>query len=222
MKKILILYTGLFCTTAIAQTINWYVDDVLYQTTTCESGDNVTPPTPPEKYGYTFQWWYDNSTIEGTWEQSGTPSPRNPIYPNFYQNGNLVLRAIGTDNKRVFDTYNMDTGIITRRIAVRILDGTEGWWDDNDATYVYTNFSKREQGSQIVVISSHFTNGQIIKFMGVNIGFRKSFLSSLGITGSIDGIKNFLAEQYANGTPVTIYYPLATPVTENYTSVSNQ
>jgi hypothetical protein len=67
MKKIFILYTGLFCTTAIAQTINWYVDDTIYQTTTCESGDDITPPIPPAKYGYTFNRWiapYDFSSID--------------------------------------------------------------------------------------------------------------------------------------------------------------
>jgi len=58
MKKILILCVALFATTAIAHTIDWYVDGQVYQTTSCESGDSVTPPTPPAKYGYTFQEWY--------------------------------------------------------------------------------------------------------------------------------------------------------------------
>ena len=58
MKRILLFLSALFiATTAIARTINWYVDGSVYHTTTCESGDNVTPPTAPEKYGYTFQSW---------------------------------------------------------------------------------------------------------------------------------------------------------------------
>ncbi len=58
MKRILLFLSALFiATTAIAHTINWYVDDSVYHTTICESGENVTPPTAPEKYGYTFQGW---------------------------------------------------------------------------------------------------------------------------------------------------------------------
>lgn len=58
MKRLLLFFCGVFiCTTAIAHTINWYVGGNLYHTTTCESGEDVTPPTAPEKYGYTFMGW---------------------------------------------------------------------------------------------------------------------------------------------------------------------
>lgn len=58
MKRILLFLSALFiATTAIAHTIHWYVGDSVYHTTTCESGENVTPPTAPEKYGYTFRGW---------------------------------------------------------------------------------------------------------------------------------------------------------------------
>lgn len=58
MKRLLLFLSLCFiCTAAIAHTINWYVDGNVYHTTTCESGENVTPPTAPEKYGYTFQGW---------------------------------------------------------------------------------------------------------------------------------------------------------------------
>ena len=58
MKRFLLFLSAVFiATTAIAHTINWYVDGSVYHTTTCESGEDVTPPTAPEKYGYTFQGW---------------------------------------------------------------------------------------------------------------------------------------------------------------------
>lgn len=72
MKRILLFLSALFiATTAIAHTINWYVDGSVYHTTTCESGENVTPPTAPEKYGYTFQGWYGYIPIEYL-ESTGT------------------------------------------------------------------------------------------------------------------------------------------------------
>lgn len=65
MKRILLFLSALFiATTAIAHTINWYVDENIFHTTTCESGENVTPPTAPEKYGYTFQGWVDATPVE--------------------------------------------------------------------------------------------------------------------------------------------------------------
>ncbi len=65
MKRFLLFLSAAFiATTAIAHTINWYVDDSVYHTTICESGENVTPPTAPEKYGYTFRGWKSYTPIE--------------------------------------------------------------------------------------------------------------------------------------------------------------
>ena len=58
MKKLLIFIGTIFISTfAIAHTIEWYVGDSLLSTTTCSSGDSITPPTAPAKYGYTFDKW---------------------------------------------------------------------------------------------------------------------------------------------------------------------
>ena len=52
---------------ANTETVNWFVDKVLYTTTTCESGDDVVLPIAPTKRGHTFSGWtsgiYDMSTI---------------------------------------------------------------------------------------------------------------------------------------------------------------
>ena len=72
MKRFLLFLSALFiATAAIAHTINWYVDENVYHTTTCESGDNVTPPTAPEKYGYTFQGWKEYYIPIGYLESTG-------------------------------------------------------------------------------------------------------------------------------------------------------
>ncbi len=64
MKRFLILLSILFCTTVFAHTIEWYVDNTLLSTTTCESGDNITPPTAPDKYGYHFIRWMKYTPVE--------------------------------------------------------------------------------------------------------------------------------------------------------------
>lgn len=83
----------MFCTAAIARTINWYVDGSVYQTTTCNSGDGVTPPTPPAKYGYTFQGWEKYVRIEYI-ESTGTQYIDTGFKPN--QDTRIVMEYMVT------------------------------------------------------------------------------------------------------------------------------
>lgn len=239
MKKITILCAALFTTTAIAHTIDWYVDGQIYQTTSCESGDNITPPTPPAKYGYTFRYWNDPGIIEGTGIQSGTPTPTNPIYPTFYQNGDLVLRSVTSGTNRVFDTYNPEIGKITRRIGVKVLKGTEGWDTVSSWSTVYKTFRSFVIGDNISISAaasaflycSHFApaptssgNENPQTDNTISLGSIAHSAHTLWIRASsfnsVTEFKQWLADEYANGTPVTIYYPLARPVEETY--VPNQ
>lgn len=68
MKRIIVFFCTLMCVASVcAHTINWKIDNQTYQTTTCNSGDNVTPPSAPSKTGYTFVRWaplYDFSTLD--------------------------------------------------------------------------------------------------------------------------------------------------------------
>jgi len=210
----------LICANTFAQTTNWYVDGTLYQTTSCTSGNDVVPPTPPTKRGYTFSGWLDADLIVGSWSQSGTPSPTNPVYPVFYQNGNLILRAVGTDSNLIADTYNTATGKITRRIGIKVLYGTEDWrkYSGNDWTFLLP-MANWLYGAQISCTHFPFQRGWNTQF-GILLGNYQTngiHLGAKGIFSTVDELKTWLAEQYAAGTPVTIYYPLERPVTENYT-----
>ena len=66
MKRIICVLCLLCCGVAFAdtETINWYVDGNVYNTTTCEIGGDIILPNPPEKYGYTFQGWREYIPIE--------------------------------------------------------------------------------------------------------------------------------------------------------------
>ena len=58
MKKFLVFLCAMFvCVATFAHTINWHVGDQIISTTTCSSGDTVTPPTVPAKYGYHVKNW---------------------------------------------------------------------------------------------------------------------------------------------------------------------
>ncbi|MBQ7409446.1 MAG: InlB B-repeat-containing protein [Alphaproteobacteria bacterium] len=73
MKRFIVFLLLFFCSAAHAdtETINWYMDDNIYATTTCESGGDITLPTAPTKYGYTFQGWSTYTPIEYL-ESTGT------------------------------------------------------------------------------------------------------------------------------------------------------
>ena len=71
MKKFLFGLSLMFiCTFAIAHTINWHVGNQIISTTTCNSGDNITPPTAPSKRGYHLKEWLDSPYISLEYIQS--------------------------------------------------------------------------------------------------------------------------------------------------------
>lgn len=116
MKRLLLILSLLFCTVAFGatETINWYVGGNLYDTTTCESGGDITLPTAPTKYGYTFQGWADYTPIEYL-ESTGTQW----INPNIQMNQNT---------KFVFD-------VTASNITNTIIIGVGGTNDDRLASF---------------------------------------------------------------------------------------
>lgn len=74
VKRFIVFLLLVFCSVAHAETetINWYMGDNIYATTTCESGGDITLPTTPTKYGYTFQGWKPNYTQIEYLESTGT------------------------------------------------------------------------------------------------------------------------------------------------------
>jgi hypothetical protein len=110
MKRFALLITALLlCGIAAAHTINWHVDGNIYQTTTCDSGESITPPTPPYKYGYHFKEWAMYTPIEYL-ESTGTQYIDTNIRPT--KNISIVIDfqlSQIPNNSYVFG--NWDTGI---------------------------------------------------------------------------------------------------------------
>ena len=111
-------------------------------------------------------------------------------------------------------------GKVHREWGVKVFDGTEefstnaqikSWFMLADSTvypnkYAYcTHFSYNSSASAL--IAGQFSTGNTIDYTG-----RYVFRMSDGTT--LDDFKAFLASEYAKGTPVTVYYPLATPTEE--------
>lgn len=237
MKKFWIMFVLLLTVSANATTVNlnWVVDDTAYTTTTCETGgDLILPATPPAKYGYTFKGWREY-ILYGTFARNGTPTPANPIYPTFYQNGDLILRSLGDG---ITDDYNPVTKTITRRVGVITFKGNEAWQmantyyiksDATDAFYIISNMSNAiktkcshaEQTGYDVWAYTGYPNLFKINADQFHLNIANDVLGITDYTQetqstALQKFKAFLTAQYNAGTPVTVYYPLAEPVEETF------
>lgn len=120
------------------------------------------------------------------------------------------------------DTLNLATGACTRQIKKLVLTGDETFYRDKERTDSWRFYSDTLFSSKYnVSLCSHFD------YIGTNrvndtddIGFSLFSASQFGcrcpksVANTINELKSWLAQQNANGTPVTVWYVLAEPETE--------
>ena len=128
------------------------------------------------------------------------------------------------------DTQNIITGAIARNVGIKVLTGAENWEQPSGADYFRLDGEFTDSipysSDNPAIICSHF-KGRTSKTAasGMNDGDIK-----LGYTSTYDrlylkyaemdtanDLKDWLATQYAAGTPVIVLYPLAESVTEQTT-----
>lgn len=123
------------------------------------------------------------------------------------------------------DIQEVKTGAITRNIEVLVLDGTENWTQATTSLGVYryrfepTNAPKLDDGRGHC-ISTHFFDIGGVTTQDIGGGFASTTYLYFIPNQDVDTVAKwtaFLADQYANGTPVIVVYPLATPTTETVT-----
>ena len=137
------------------------------------------------------------------------------------------------------DTQEIISGIVNRKIGIKVLDGSEVWSVQTGShPYVYHNFydgiitdpnyilNEKITHFECVPITVTTNNQGIIVATRVNrytaVFLRYDNLFDPTTTSGINTLKTFLQTQYNNGTPVIIVYPLATPTTETVTAQSMQ
>ena len=108
MKKFLVFLCAMFCTVASAHTINWRADGEIIQTTTCDSGDTVSPPIAPVKYGYHLKEW--NPTYEYTYleyiQSTGTQYIDTGVAVNDNNSFEIQYAAIGAGGGQLISQGN--------------------------------------------------------------------------------------------------------------------
>lgn len=139
-----------------------------------------------------------------------------------------TLRKIGT----VADTYNPETGVLAQRIGKKVFDGTENWVQNlvtSGSGYRYsfplpdTNIRVDASTNNIGMAKcSHFNlldvGGTDYSKTGFTIVTGTLWVYKNGETST--QLKTYLADQYAKGTPVSVYYPLTTPVVTTLTKTA--
>ena len=196
-----------------------------------EKGSTATSYVPYNPLCATCQGIVKNyESAVGTVVQNGTPTPTNPVEPTFYQQGDMILRKVGD----YADSYDATTGKITRRVGVKVLNGTEEWGAVNAGAgryFLHRAFGLYDYGAGAfvdIMCNTFRPNSGAATTSTLGIAFYKNSVNEeipqLRITypeiTTIDDFKSYLAQQYSAGTPVTVYYPLATLVEETVTSTT--
>lgn len=181
----------------------------------------------------------ENYTIYGNTSQNGTPTPDNPV--EVVGVGDEVkitlsepLRAIGEYK----DTLDLSTGVVTRRIKKWVFDGSEGWayaqMGYTLATRSILNTPDDISQNLYRVVNTHYSSMDSwlsgatkvgLSYKGYDVpGTSRGHRVCIGVQpldgtdmpkqADIDALVSFLQQQYSNGTPVTVWYVLATPTTE--------
>lgn len=125
------------------------------------------------------------------------------------------------------DEYDVISGQITRRVGIKVLDGTEDWFAAKGYTDLYgVPVADGVFSANQLAISTHYAGTTAVNnVMATNTtkATHASILApgkiSVYIKDTVNGTsledwKAYLASQYAAGTPVIVLYPLEQPTTE--------
>ena len=178
-------------------------------------------------------------SVTGNLSQTGTPTPTEPVTPE--ECGDLVttgehageycipLSVSGTDYPiylseplREIGDYadSVDSsGVVTRRIRKLVLTGTEDWIATGTGTEIrfYTTAIRDYALSSSPALCTDYTYGNARLYGEFEITEAKSLM--VNKTGeSFSDFKQRLADRYAANTPVTVWYVLASAITETTTA----
>jgi len=158
--------------------------------------------------------------ISGKTVQSGTPTPDNPIMPQGC--GDLETSGAKVGQYKIpISSANTTTSVYlgevqtTRKVKKLVLTGEESGWKKNimtssNAFYRTISGYYHYRGYCTHYATVYGTQAAEGVFFGSNINFLTALSDNID---TIDKWINYLRQQYAAGTPVTVWYVLATETT---------
>lgn len=120
------------------------------------------------------------------------------------------------------DEQDLISGVVTRKVGVKVFDGTEAFTISGTA---FRTAELSDKAANTKVICSHF-NGDVAPSAAVSsmpdlsvkgYGPNEAIFFKYSAITTVADFKAFLADQYAAGTPVIVLYPLAEEATESVT-----
>lgn len=170
-------------------------------------------------------------TISGNGQQQGTPTPDAPITPDFVGTLSDADWTIPITCAGQTTTVYLGEVPTVRRVRKLLLDVNlvviKGNSNPNDYTY-YFLFSTNSlpsaaagETTETRAIFTHLKQGYYLSETGavsgngliVYLNFGADIMNAQTSGNTVDGLKEYLADQYAAGTPVTVWYVLAEPTT---------
>lgn len=114
------------------------------------------------------------------------------------------------------DEQEILTGVRIKRIGIKVLDGTEDWSEHTIPLGTWYEADILDNNMYSHLLCTHFVNRPVaINNNSIYKGAGESVLKiRYDDAGSLTNFKQWLATQYANGTPVILTYALETPTTD--------
>lgn len=134
-----------------------------------------------------------------------------------YYNGGTATAEMLLEVDNYTDEHELIAGDVIRNVGVKVFVGTENWTYNSSQYPTFSLQISGADGNLTAIPCTHFAGHSgtwasmpdgFVMLHGTNLGFRYDNITSL------NDWKQWLSDQYANGTPVIIVYPLATPTTE--------
>lgn len=130
------------------------------------------------------------------------------------------------------DEAEIISGLLTHRVGILILDGTEAWTAyssggntyfadlDIDATFSLPSvcLCSHYQGVPSPIGASGLPNNSIKCGFQSDVRYNRRVYLKDASLATVADVSSFFAAQYAAGTPVMVIYPLATETTESVTA----
>lgn len=151
----------------------------------------------------------------------GTVETVNDAYIHQYTVEDYLLSVDSTYRDEQVLVLNTTTPYlqVNRKVGVKVLDGTENGWSKTDNSFSNSTIFADKKIEKSTLFCSHFkydtgTTSTILDYCvgcastSTDVYFRNDALSTVG------DWTQYLAAQYAAGTPVIVIYALATPTTE--------
>lgn len=163
--------------------------------------------------------------LKGNMSQTGTPTPTTPIQPS--ECGDLETTGEHAGQYKIpilsaSTTTPVYLGEVetTRKIQKLVLTGTEDWAISNTSQVLYVAMADHLLSNDLICYCSHYKSIANVSSMTTIADGECTFSNTLrwfyvkdDNYNDATAFKSYLAQQYAAGTPVTVWYVLATSTT---------